>query len=328
MMGRRKFITLLGGAAAVWPVAVWGQQSVRPRLIGFVTGLSASELRPLIAAFRARLQELGWFEDRNVIIDARATAGDFDRLVADAEALASANADVIVAVGTPGLRAVQQHTSKVPVVFLAVTDPVGLGFIGSLAHPGGNATGLTNFEFAIGSKWLQLLRELDRNVSHATLITNPANPNTAPLTQAIASAAKTMGVDIFAASVGNASDIERVIVSTNQRPGGALIIFPDSLPVTHNALIIRLAEQQRLPTIYPFRVFTTNGGLISYGLDLIDIYQQAAVYVHKILRGSKPAELPVQAPNKFELVINLRTAKALGITVPPSLLATADEVIE
>ena len=187
---------------------------------------------------------------------------------------------------------------------------------------------MTNFEFAIGSKWLQLLRELDRNVSHATLITNPANPNTAPLTQSIASAAKAMGVDIFAASVVNASDIEKVIVSTNHKPDGALIIFPDSLPVTHNALIIGLAEQQRLPAIYPFRVFSANGGLMSYGLDLIEVYRQAAIYVDKVLRGSKPAELPVQAPNKFELVINLRTAKTLGLTVPPTLLATADEVIE
>ena len=248
---------------------------------------------------RARLRELGWFEGRNVTIDIRSTAGDFDRLVTDAGELVSANADVIVAVGTPGLRAVQQHTRKVPVVFLLVADPVGLGFIDTLAHPGGNATGLTNFELAISSKWLQLLRELDRNVSHATLITNPANPNTAPFGQTIASAAKAMGVDIFAASVRNASDIERAIISAGRKRGGALIVFPDSLPVTHNALIIRLAEQQRLPAVYPFRVFAANGGLMSYGLDLAEIYRQAAIYVDNILRGSKLAELPVEAPTNL-----------------------------
>jgi putative tryptophan/tyrosine transport system substrate-binding protein len=242
--------------------------------------------------------------------------------------LVTEGADVIVAMGTPGLAAVKRHTSTIPVVFTLVADPVGQSFISSLARPGGNVTGLTNFEFAIGGKWLELLRELDRSIVRVTLITNPANATTARFVQVIAGAAKSTGLDAQTASVRNAAEMENAIVSAGNQPKSGLIIFPDGLLVGHHELIIKLAARFRLPAVYPFRIFPENGGLLSYGLDYSDVYRHAAEYVDAILRGSKPSDLPVQAPNKFELVINLKTAKALGLTVPPGLLVAADEVIE
>ena len=327
-MRRREFITLLGGAATTWPLLVNAQPSQRPRLVGLVTIFTRSEMRPIADAFRLRMKELGWDDGGRVTVDVRTAGGDYKLLESDTSELVSAGADVIVAMGSPVVAAVNRHTSAVPVVFTLVADPVGQHLIDNLAHPGGNLTGLTNFEFSIGGKWLELLRQFDPKISSVTLITNPVNPNTAPFVQAITAAGGTMGVTVRAEAVTGAADIERAIAATGQSPDGSLIIFPDGLPVVHRDLIVSMAARYRLPAFYPFRVFAVNGGLASYGVDFTELYRQAANFTDKILRGAKPAELPVQAPNKFELVINMKTAKALGLSVPNSLLVTADELIE
>lgn len=327
-MRRRDFIILVGSAAAGWPLIARGQQGERKRLIGLITGFTETDMRPLSAKFRERMRELRWVDGQNVIIEVRAAAGDYAKLNSDAGALVTKGADVIVAMGTPGLAAVKRHTSTVPVVFTLVADPVGQGFIDNLARPGGNATGLTNFEFAIGGKWLELLRQLDPSIARVTLITNPANANTAQFVQTITAAGKSTGVEVQSASVHNGAEIEEAIRSAGEQPKSGLIVFPDSLPVVHHDLIITLTARLRLPAVYPFRIFPANGGLFSYGLAYPDIYRRAAEYVDAILRGKKPGDLPVQAPNKFELVINAKTAKALGLSVPPGLLVAADEVIE
>jgi len=327
-MRRREFITLLGGAATTWPLLVNAQPSQRPRLVGLVTIFTRSEMRPIADAFRLRMKELGWDDGGRVTVDVRTAGGDYKLLESDTSELVSAGADVIVAMGSPVVAALNRHTSTVPVVFVQVADPVGQHLIDSLAHPGGNLTGLTNFEFSIGGKWLELLRQFDPKISSVTLITNPVNQNTAPFVQAITAAGGTMGVTVRAEAVTGAADIERAIAATGQSPDGSLIIFPDGLPVVHRDLIVSMAARYRLPALYPFRVFAVNGGLASYGVDFTELFRQAANFTDKILRGAKPAELPVQAPNKFELVINMKTAKALGLSVPNSLLVTADELIE
>jgi putative ABC transport system substrate-binding protein len=327
-MRRREFITLLGGAATTWPLLVNAQPSQRPRLVGLVTIFTRSEMRPIADAFRSRLKELGWDDGGRVTVDVRTAGGDYKLLESDTSELVSAGADVIVAMGSPVVAAVNRHTSAVPVVFTLVADPVGQHLIDNLAHPGGNLTGLTNFEFSIGGKWLELLRQFDPKISSVTLITNPVNQNTAPFVQAITAAGGTMGVTVRAEAVTGAADIERAIAAAGQSPDGSLIIFPDGLPVVHRDLIVSMAARYRLPALYPFRVFAVNGGLASYGVDFTELFRQAANFTDKILRGAKPAELPVQAPNKFELVINMKTAKALGLSVSNSLLVTADEVIE
>jgi ABC-type uncharacterized transport system substrate-binding protein len=327
-MKRREFIALLGGAAAAWPMAARAQQDGRVRLVGVVGGFAEAEMRPLLIALRDKLKELGWTEGRNLSIDARLGRGNFKRMADEAGLLIGLNPDVIVAQGTPGLTAVREHSRTVPVVFLFVADPVRTGLIESLARPGGYATGFTNFEFTIGGKWLELLKELNPRVAHVTLISNPANPAADQFSQFIAATARSAGLDLVIASVRNATDIAVVITSASRQPDAGLIVVPDSLTTIHRELIIGLAAHHRLPAVYPFRIFPAEGGLISYGLDFAEIYRQAAVYVDRILRGAQPSDLPVQAPNKFELVINLKTAKALGLDVPPNLLARADEVIE
>jgi putative ABC transport system substrate-binding protein len=324
-MRRREFITLLGSAAAI-PLAAHAQPE-RRRLVGLLTGFTDAEMRPIATGFRIRLRELGWVEGRNVDIDLH-TTGSHERIDSAARALVAKGVDVIVAMGTPSLTAVSRHSRTVPVVFTMVADPVGQGLIANLSRPGGNATGLTNFEFGIGGKWLEMLKQIDPRISRVTLITNPANPANAQFVQPAIDAGKTMGLDVVVAPARNAEEIERAITAAASKPGSGLIVFPDSLPVVHHALIIRLVEQHRIPAAYPFRIFTVNGGLMSYGLDYVAIYRQAADYVDRILRGTKPADLPVEAPNKFEMVINLKTAKALGLMVPASLLVAADEVIE
>jgi ABC-type uncharacterized transport system substrate-binding protein len=326
-MRRREFITLIS-SAATWPLAARAQQGERQRLVGIVAGFSEGEMEPLLTAFRDKLKELGWTEGRNLSIDARLGRGDFKRMTADAGSLVGLKPDVIIAQGTPGLNAVREHSRAVPVVFVLVADPVRMGLIESLARPGGHATGFTNFEFSIGGKWLELLRELSPGVARVTFLFNPANPNADAFTRFLETAGRSVGLDVIAAPVRNAADIAVAIGDTGQRPAGGLIVVPDSLPTIHRELIIGLAAHHRLPAIYPFRIFPADGGLISYGLDFVDIYRQAAVYADRVLRGTPPSELPVQAPNKFELVINLKTAKALGVDVPPTLLARADEVIE
>jgi putative ABC transport system substrate-binding protein len=325
---RRDFITLLGGAAAAWPLAARAQQDGRMRLVGVVAGVAEAEMRPLLIALRNKLKELGWTEGRNLSIDARLGRGNYERMTDDAGLLIGLNPDVIVTQGTPGLNAVREHSSTVPVVFVMVADPVRTGLIQSLARPGGYATGFTNFEFTIGGKWLELLKEVNPRVAHVTLISNPANPAADQFTQSMAATARSAGLDLVIASVRNAPDVAVAITSAGRQPDTGLIIVPDSLTTIHRELIIGLAAHYRLPAVYPFRFFPAEGGLISYGLDYPEVYRQAAVYVDRILRGAQPSDLPVQAPNKFELVVNLKTARALGIEVSTSLLLRADEVIE
>ena len=327
-MRRREFIALLSVAATA-PLPVFAQtQPGRMRLVGLVTGFTEAEMRPIAAGFRERMRELGWIDGRDITIDVRAADGSARQIDDGARALVRSGADVIVAMGTPSLTAIKRHSHSVPVVFTMVADPVGQGLIANLSRPGGNATGLTNFEFGIGGKWLELLRQVDPRMSRVTLIVNPTNPSNVRFVQPAIDAGKSIGLEVTASAVQSVQDIERAIVAAASKPGGGLIIFPDSLAVVHHAMIVKLTAQHRLPAAYPFRVFTANGGLMSYGLDYVAIYRQAANYVDRILRGANPADLPVEAPNKFELIVNLKTAKALGLTVPASLLVAADEVIE
>lgn len=328
-MRRREFIALVGGtAAATWPFAVHAQQPERLRRVGIVAGLSELEMRPLLAAFRDRLHALGWTEGSNVALDVRLSNADYTQMKVDAGKLIGLGVDVIFAQGTPAVVAIRQQSSTMPVVFILVADPENLGFIESLAHPGGVTTGFTNFQFSMGGKWLDLLRQIDPRVTHVTLVTNPANPNVVPFSKLIENAGRSFAMEITTASVTNPADIESAITKTGTRPGGGLIIFPDFLTTLNRDEIISLAARHRLPAVYPFRIFANAGGLMTYGLDFPKVYRDAADYVARILNGEKPGELPVQAPTQFELIINLKTAKALGLTVPLTLQASANEVIE
>jgi putative ABC transport system substrate-binding protein len=325
-VNRRSLISLLGGAAVTWPLAAHAQQD-RPRLVGVVAGFSEPEMRPQITALRSRLRELGWTENQNLKIEARLSSGDFQRLTVEAGSLVGRNPDVIVTMGTPGLNAVRHHTKSIPVVFTLVADPARLGLIDSLARPGGHATGFTNFKLSIGQKWLELIRDVSPRLARVTTINNPANP-ASQMSRPVEDAGRTLSIQVSTAFVRSANEIESAIQTAAQQPDTGIIVIPDSFAVVHSDLILRLAEHHRLPAIYPFRLFALKGGLLTYGLDIPEIYRQAGEYADRILRGAKPTDLPVQAPNKFELIVNLKTAKALGLEIPPTLLARADEVIE
>ena len=285
-------------------------------------------MHPQLTALRSKLSQLGWTEGRNLEIDARLGAGDFQRMTIEAGSLVSRNPDVIVTMGTPGLNAVRHHTKTVPVVFTMVADPARLGLVESLARPGGHATGFTNFELSTGAKWLELIKEVSPKLARVTIINNPANPAASQMSPLIESAGPAMSIQVTTAFVRSATDIKSAIGDAAQQPDSGIIVIPDSLAVVHSDLILRLVERHQLPAIYPFRLFAVKGGLVTYGLDIPAMYRQAAEYVDRVLRGTKPSDLPVQAPNKFELIVNLKTAKALGLDVPPTLLARADEVIE
>ena len=321
-MRRREFILLISGAMASSATAV-AQQNNKKRLVGIITGFNDKEMMPAFAAFRARMQELGWIEGQNIVFDVRTTSGDYEKLDTEAGSLVSASADLIVAQGTPGLAAARKYTKTIPIVFTQVSDPVGQRLIDSLAHPGGNITGLANFEFASGGKWIELLPELDSKISHVTLITNPANENTAQYVKAITAAGDTKKVAVRVASVRDAADIQDAIENCSKKSGGGLIVFPDGLLLNHRELIVELAARYRLPAVYPFRVFPEVGGLLSYGPSFLAIFRRAADYV-----GTRPADLPVETPTKFELVINLKTAQALDLTISPRLQIAADELIQ
>ena len=329
-MRRRKFITLLGGAMAAWPLGAGAEVPEQVRLIGFLDPRAENDpiAQSTFTAFRQELAAHGWIQGRNVRIESRFAAGDYRRMTTDAGTLVSLKPEVIVTLGSPGLTAVREHSQTLPVVFVLVSAPVRLGFIESLARPGGYATGFTNFEFSIGGKWLELLRAMKPQVTRVTLIVNPANPSAGQLSQFIATAGPLLDIEVMTASVRTAADIEAAIAAVPDQTRSGLIVFPDGLLVVHRDLIIGLAARHRIPAIYPYRDFPKNGGLLSYGLDTHALFRQAALYVDRILWGAKPADLPVQAPNKFELVVNVKTAQAIGLTVPQSLLATADEVIE
>ena len=327
-MERRQFIALLGGAAAaVWPGAARAQQAGKTPLIGLVAGFSEKEMKPLLEAFRAQLQSMGWSIGSNVRLEASYAGGIYSE-VEQVRNIIAHNPDVIVTQGTGMLTVVRKETKTIPVVFTMVPDPVKLGIVDNLARPGGNITGFTNFEFSIGGKWLELLKEMQPSLKRVLLISNPGNPNNKQFATALEGQGGTFGLAISTAEVRSADQIAPAIDAAGQQPGGAVLVLPDSLLVVNRARISEAATKNRMPAMYPFRVFSEEGGLISYGLNFSELYRQAATYVDRILKGEKPGELPVQAPTKFELIINVKVAKALGIEVPALLLARADDVIE
>ena len=326
---RREFITLLGGAAA-WPLAARAQRSDRMRRVGVLMHLAADdpEGQRRVAAFLQGLQEAGWAIGRNVNIDVRCAAGEADRFPRYAMELVALAPDVILASATPSARAVQQTTRTVPIVFVLVPDAVGSGIVASLSRPGGNATGLTPNEFGMSVKWLELLKQIAPKVTRAAVLRDPANPAGIGQFGAIQGVAPSFGVEISPIGVDDAEQIERGITAFAREPNGGLIVLALPPILVHRNLIIKLAAQHRFPAVYNSRLFAAEGGLMSYGPDILDQYRSAAGYVDRILRGAKPADLPVQAPTKYELVINLKTAKALGLDVPTTLITRADEVIE
>jgi putative ABC transport system substrate-binding protein len=328
-MRRRQFITLLGGAAA-WPMIARAQQAVGVRRIGALMGLAADDPEgPIrVTAFAQGLQELGWSVGRNMRIDYRWTSGEADRIRRYAAELVALAPDVILTDGGSQVGPLQQATRTIPIVFVQIADPVGGGFVTSLARPGGNATGFSNFEYGFGAKWLELLKQIAPGLTRAAVLRDPVNPAGTGQFGVIQAVAPSFGVEVSPVGLRDADEIERGVTAFARASNGGLIVTPSLLTALHRDLIIGLAARHRLPAIYPFHFYVTSGGLISYGPDNIDQYRRAAGYVDRILKGEKPGDLPVQTPTKFELVINLKTAKALGLTVPPSLLAIADEVIE
>jgi putative ABC transport system substrate-binding protein len=331
-MKRREFISLLGGAAApslFWPRAARAQQNERIRRIAVLNNIAEGDrdAQAWIGAFRQRLESLGWNEGRNLKIDARWGAGDLAHLRAHAAELVSMAPDVAFADSTPAISALQQATPTIPIVFVGGSNPVGSGFVASLARPEGNITGFISFEPAIGGKWLGTLKEIAPRIARAALIYNPQT-HTGQYFQSIETAARLLSVELVRLAFGGAPDVERGIDDFARAPNGGLLVLPDPSAALHRELIVALAARHRLPAVYPFRQYVTTGGLISYGVDRPDQYRRAAEYVSRILKGEKPADLPVQAPTKYELVVNLKTAKALGLDVPDKLLALADEVIE
>src|SRR5262245_11220104 len=326
---RREFITLLGGAALARPVAARAQRSERVRRIGvFTPGVADQDWQGRNAAFLQGLALLGWIDGRNVRIEYRWGEGDAVHIRKHAAGLVALAPDVILAGGSSALGPLLQATRTIPIVFVTVPDPVGAGFVDSLARPGGNATGFTVFEYGISAKWLELLKEMVPGVKRAAVLRDAAI--TAGIGQwgAIQTAAPSLGLEISPINLRDANELERGVAAFARSANGGLIVTASALTLVHRKLIIALAAQHKLPAVYHRRRMVTDGGLISFGPDIVDLYQRAAGYIDRILKGEKPADLPVQAPTKYELVINLKTAKALGIEIPPTLLARADEVIE
>jgi putative ABC transport system substrate-binding protein len=330
VIGRRKFITLLGGTAVSWPWAVGAQQPGRMPRIGLLSVFAESdpEAQAWIGELMQGLQELGWVNGRNVQIEFRFAGGDPVRISTLATELIELRPDTIFAVTTNAAAALRQQTLSIPIVFVQIADPVGMGFVTNLARPEGNITGFTTWEFSIGGKWLQVLRECAPGISAVAVVFDPNLASWAPYLRSIEAAAPTFGIRLTPAGVRDAADIEQRLAAFAREPNGALIVIPSPVTINHRQSIIAAAARQRLPAVYPFRVFTVNGGFVSYGVDVSDLYKRAASYVDRILRGAKVAELPVQQPTKYELVINMKTAKALGLTIPPGVLAITDEVIE
>jgi putative ABC transport system substrate-binding protein len=329
-MRRREFIKGIAGATATWPLAARAQQPARMRRIGVLMPLAADDLeaQARITAFVQGLQQLGWTDGRNVRIDTRWAAGNADDTRKYAAELVALTPDVILATGSATVAALQQATRTVPIVFVQIADPVGSGLVESLAQPGGNATGFTLFEYGLSGKWLELLKEIAPGVTRAAVLRDASIPGGTGQLGAIQSVASSFGVELRPIGVRDASEIERAVTAFAHGSNGGLIVTASVLANVHRDLLITLAARHRLPAVYSDRVFVTGGGLISYGPYRVDQYRRAADYVDRVLKGENPADLPVQAPTKYETVINMKTAKALGLTVPPSLLATADEVIE
>ncbi len=330
-MRRREFITLVGSAAATWPLAARAQQSDRMRLIGVLMGLAESdrEAQSWVAAFREELQKLGWTEGRNIEINTRWATADVESMKRLAKELAALQPDFILTSTTPATAAMLQYTRTIPIIFVLVGDPVGSGFVASMARPGGNATGFTPIEGSLGGKWVEVLKEIAPRVARVTLMFNPPTATFVEgYLNAFKAAAASLGVEAIISPVHDMSELESVIAAQAREPNSGLVVIPDAFTIGHRAEITLLADHYRVPAVYWSRSFAELGGLISYGPVLVDEYRRAASYADRILKGAKPSELPVQAPVKFELVINLKTAKALGLDVPVQLRQLADEVIE
>lgn len=332
-MRRREFLGVLGSAAAAWPVVARAQQAGPVRRIGILMGGAKgdSQNEAGLAAFTDALKELGWTNGQNIRIDIRWAAGDVERMKGLAKELVSLRSDLLVGHTTQPVAALQRETKTIPIVFLTVSDPIGSGFVASLPRPGGNITGFINIESSLGGKWIEVLKEFVPSVTRAALI---FNPDTATYfkyyLEPFEAAARLRGVEPIAAPARTVADIERVIASLTERPDAGLAVMPDvALSTQKNRdLIISLAASHRLLTIYPYRYWVGDGGLVSYGIDQVDLFRRVPTYIDRILRGANPAELPVQLPTRFELAVNLKTAKALGLTISESFLLRADEVIE
>jgi putative tryptophan/tyrosine transport system substrate-binding protein len=327
---RRKFLVTLGGAAVTWPLPARAQQP-ELRRIGVLMSFAESdpEAQARVAAFREGLQKLGWTEGRNIRIDTRWATANVESIQRFAKELLALQPELVLSATTPTTAALLQQTRTVPIIFAVVSDPVGSGFVASYARPDGNVTGFTNFEPTIAGKWLELLKEIAPRVERVAFL---FNPGTAPYAEyylnSFKAAAASFAMETIAAPVHTTSELAAVMAAQAREPNSSLIVTPDTFTTAHRVEIISLAGRHRLPAVYPFPYFAEAGGLLSYGSDIFDNYRRAASYADRILRGAKPGELPVQAPVKFDLVINLKTAKALGLDVPPTLVARADKVIE
>jgi putative tryptophan/tyrosine transport system substrate-binding protein len=332
-MQRRKLLGVLGSAAAAWPAIARAQQAGPARRIGILMGGSKgdSQNEAGLAAFMKALKELGWTDGQNIKIDIRWAAGNVERMKELAKELVSLQSDLLVGHTTQPVAALQRETTTIPIVFLIVSDPVGSGFVANFSRPGGNITGFVNIEASLGGKWIEVLKDIVPSITRAALMFNPDTANYFRFyLEPFEVAARLLGIEPITAPVRTAADFERVISSLAERPGAGLAVMPDvALSTQKNRdLIISLAARHRLLTIYPYRYWVGDGGLVSYGIDQVDLYRRVPTYIDRIFKGAKPAELPVQLPTRFEMAVNLKTAKALGLTISPSLLARADEVIE
>jgi putative ABC transport system substrate-binding protein len=334
MMQRREFITLLGGAAAtsssMLSRVAYAQQGDRMRRVGVLLNLAPEdpEGQARLAAFLQGMQEAGWAVGRNLRVDLRWGGGNMDRVRQQALDLGALSPDVILASTNQAMVAMQQASRTIPIVFAAVTDPVAGGFVMSLPRPGRNATGFTSAEYSMSAKWLELLKDVVPSTTRAAVLYDARNPGGLPQFAAVQSMASTLGIELTPVTLLNISEIEQAIATFSQMPNGGLVVTRIAEAIVHREAIIAAAASHRLPAVYPLRFFASDGGLLAYGPDIIDQHRRAAGYIDRILKGEKPTDLPVQAPTKYELVINLKTAKALGLEVPPTLLARADEVIE
>jgi putative ABC transport system substrate-binding protein len=329
-LGRRDFITLLGGAAA-WPLAAGAQQGDRVRRIGYLSSFDENDPEGKLrySAFTQALAGLGWTDRRDVRIDVRWSGGDTNRMRALAQELVGLQPDIIVTNTTPATAALQQQTRAIPIVFVGVADPVASGIVARLDRPGGNVTGFANYEATLGGKWLELLSEIAPGLKRAAIMFNPDifNPVSVYM-PSFETAARSLKAVPITAPVHSDLEIETAIIALGREPGGGLVAMPDAFMNVHRAAIISAAARNNVPAVYQISVFARDGGLLSYGVDLVDPFRRAASYVDRILRGAKPGDLPVQFPTKYEMVVNMKTAKALGLTVPPSMRLLADEVIE
>jgi ABC-type uncharacterized transport system substrate-binding protein len=330
MINRREFITLLGGAAAAWPLAAVAQPPDRKRRVGVLLALTKDdqEDQGRRAVFQEELKRFGWTEGSNLLLEYRWFAGEPARAQAMAKELVDLQPDLIVTVTTPALAAVRQETQTIPIVFVAVSDPIGQGFVTNLARPGGNATGFTFVEFSVVGKMLEALKQIAPEIVEVAVLFNADIPAYIAFLHSIDATVPSLGVKLTQVPVGSVNEIEEAIAATRRRQGAGLMCLPDPFLNVHRKMVVDLAARYRLPAVYSQRFFVTAGGLMSYGVDVTDLWRRAVPYVDRILKGTKPGDLPVQQPTKFEFVINLRVANALGLDIPPTLLARADEVIE